>query len=260
MPGCRGACASCLNALGLGVCRLCVCVHRPRMHPRRLLGKLHAGDHFGSLGDGVPHAGTVVATTHVECYSISRADLDMVLQQWPELGASLGPASLAGAAESPACTSSTAAGSQQPQPAEPQSLSAHAALDCSAGRCLSGGEPAEAADSADDLPVFAHSRVSSGLLERRSVPSGSSRAPQPAPPGAQRLGSASTGLNRSSLPLGVAAGGSNSSGACRELATLGDLAPMQLQRRASRQGSGLFRTSSGGGARYLFPAFENRPT
>lgn len=230
----------------------------------RLLGTLHAGDHFGSLGDGIPHAGTVVATTHVEAYSISRADLDVVLQQWPELSARLGTAGSVSKDQQPPAhdsSSSTRSGSQQPQP---HASSAPAALDhSSTDRCpsglRSGSSAAAAPDTVDSLPAVVQGAASAGLLdrlERRSVPAGrtssNSRLQQQC--AARRLSSgASMGLDRSSPPLGVSAA---SSAACCELATLGDAMPM---RRASQQGSGLFRSNSGGGARYLFPAFENRP-
>ena len=53
----------------------------------RRIGYLRPGEYFGEytclLGEA--RTATVVATTYCELYSLSRADLEEVLQQWPEL-------------------------------------------------------------------------------------------------------------------------------------------------------------------------------
>lgn len=53
----------------------------------RHLGYLHPGEYFGEYSCllGQERSATVVASGYVELYSLSRADLELVLQQWPEL-------------------------------------------------------------------------------------------------------------------------------------------------------------------------------
>lgn len=55
--------------------------------PYRHLGYLHCGEYFGehSCLLGQERSASVVASSYVELYSLSRADLELVLQQWPEL-------------------------------------------------------------------------------------------------------------------------------------------------------------------------------
>jgi hypothetical protein len=54
---------------------------------RRHLGYLHPGEYFGEYSCllGQERSATVVASGYVELYSLSRSDLELVLQQWPEL-------------------------------------------------------------------------------------------------------------------------------------------------------------------------------
>jgi hypothetical protein len=51
------------------------------------LGYLHSGEYFGehSCLLAAPRAATFVASSHCELYTLARADLEEVLQQWPEL-------------------------------------------------------------------------------------------------------------------------------------------------------------------------------
>jgi len=53
----------------------------------RRLGFLRPGEYFGEYSCllGQERSATVVASSYVELYSLSRADLEAVLQQWPEL-------------------------------------------------------------------------------------------------------------------------------------------------------------------------------
>lgn len=53
----------------------------------RSLGFLHPGEYFGEYSCllGQERSATVVAHTYSELYSLSRADLEVVLQQYPEL-------------------------------------------------------------------------------------------------------------------------------------------------------------------------------
>jgi hypothetical protein len=53
----------------------------------RHLGYLHPGEYFGEYSCllGQERSATVVASSYVELYSLNRADLELVLQQWPEL-------------------------------------------------------------------------------------------------------------------------------------------------------------------------------
>lgn len=53
----------------------------------RRLGFLRPGEYFGEYSCllGQERSATVVASTYLELYSLSRADLEAVLQQWPEL-------------------------------------------------------------------------------------------------------------------------------------------------------------------------------
>jgi CRP-like cAMP-binding protein len=46
-----------------------------------------AGEYFGEYSCllGQERSASVVASSYVELYSLSRADLELVLQQWPEL-------------------------------------------------------------------------------------------------------------------------------------------------------------------------------
>ena len=55
----------------------------------RLIGYLHGGDYFSEYSCllGEPRTATVVASTFCELYSLTRADLEQVLQQWPKLAA-----------------------------------------------------------------------------------------------------------------------------------------------------------------------------
>lgn len=65
------------------------CCHQPcAPDPAcRHLGYLHPGEYFGEYSCllGQERSATVVASSYVELYSLSRADLEVVLQQWPEL-------------------------------------------------------------------------------------------------------------------------------------------------------------------------------
>lgn len=56
------------------------------MLPRHL-GYLHPGEYFGEYSCllGQERSATVVASSYVELYSLNRTDLEVVLQQWPEL-------------------------------------------------------------------------------------------------------------------------------------------------------------------------------
>lgn len=53
----------------------------------RHLGYLHPGEYFGEYSCllGQERSATVVASSYVELYSLNRTDLEVVLQQWPEL-------------------------------------------------------------------------------------------------------------------------------------------------------------------------------
>lgn len=70
----------CLASLLTATCLLVVVASRH-------LGYLHPGEYFGEYSCllGQERSATVVASGYVELYSLSRADLEMVLQQWPEL-------------------------------------------------------------------------------------------------------------------------------------------------------------------------------
>lgn len=65
------------------LCWLLPCRH---LCPRHL-GYLHPGEYFGEYSCllGQERSASVVASSYVELYSLSRADLELVLQQWPEL-------------------------------------------------------------------------------------------------------------------------------------------------------------------------------
>ena len=55
----------------------CLTTARPPSRPRRLLGRLTAGQYFGEYSCllGQPRSTTVVATDYCELYSLSRTDL-----------------------------------------------------------------------------------------------------------------------------------------------------------------------------------------
>lgn len=58
---------------------------------RRLVGTLSSGQYFGEYSCmlGEPRIATVVATSYCELYSLSRADLESVVAEWPELAEEL---------------------------------------------------------------------------------------------------------------------------------------------------------------------------